>query len=775
MARWIQLTGTGAAGLPGTPGPPGPSGGLGTPAPNILSATLTVTYEPWASLYQFRFSGTITLPTADPHYAELTEIHVEAYRTADGTGRVTIAILKRADWGLATTVDYTGPVAVQPDADENWSCDFVSYNTGFTPTAPPYTITPILIHSAGILSVSGVEVGPHYQDPATQGLHTVIGLGAVLTTPSVPANVTFWVKYGSADWVRQGVWLLETVGQLILIGQKDGATVGTIWVPTSSAKSTWYVAGALGNVTSVDPPAGAPTATFTVASVLPPTPNDITNAQFFPSPATGDILQYYHDDTGTWWWDFYDLEWLQPELSVDSDYWFSFVSLKRGYVDGSGVWNPSAANDPETPDDDLDLYIGHKMTDSGQIQGGRSIPGSTIVLKGDSPADWPMPPEKNLDGSPKLDRTWRFYIYAVSRLGSDEDGSADAAAAIVLQHCWPGGADHFDVTPSIQPAAQNLNRINPITSAKAIPESVLADNAASARVLASSSVTFANAALGANAVVDSNVATTSIGKLIPGTVVFNGDVSLARGNGQAVLTMNNAGLYLFSAASAAGSGVTPGVAGSPSYTATGLTSQPYVGIQASGIGVFQSATGPSVVTTGTSVVLYAVNGSLLNPYCAIANTGIKLRNGDQSLMMNAGVIQIWSKDGDNTKPVISIDSTSVTIQNGTNQLVATASDVRLLAGSSSIIFNSAGVAEFIAAGGTSNTIILGGDIITVNVSASKVSVNTGGAVNVDPFDLTCYTYATASSSGSITMPTHVAGFIQFTINGSHYKIPYVNP
>lgn len=207
------------------------------------------------------------------------------------------------------------------------------------------------------------------------------------------------------------------------------------------------------------PPTGAMvSAPFTVAGYTTCPATDITNAHFLIDPITGDPCQYNLSSPGVWDWNYYEIDWTQPTTASDPSYWFSCITVQKGYEDEGGTWHP--APDPEGKDEASDLYHGRWIIDSGAIQGDVSIPGSTVMLRGDWPPNWLFPPFTNIDGSPNLYRTFRFWIYAVSQLGRNPAGGTDV---FTLQTCWPGGADHYDVTPTDQPRALEMGLINPRT------------------------------------------------------------------------------------------------------------------------------------------------------------------------------------------------------------------------------------------------------------------------------------------------------------------------
>jgi hypothetical protein len=434
------------------------------------------------------------------------------------------------------------------------------------------------------------------------------------------------------------------------------------------------------------------------------------------------------------------------------------------------------------------FYKGRQVTASGAIQGGSSIPGTWVIWYGDHPPDWTFPAVSNLDGTPNLFRTFRFRLYSVSRLGANESGGS---GAIVLQ-TWQSGDDHGDLTPAAQPSALDLSQTNPTTSfagaspitggngapldiGLAVPLTVLAkqitvsnhgitdtyiaDQAVKARAMDAAAVTYANAAIAGNAIVDSNVASVQLGKLIAGTVVFSGDIVLSRGSGNPVVVMNNTGMFLYSGGTASGSGVTPGVAGNPTYSASGLTSQPYVGIQSTQIGVFSSSGGPSVTITGSGVNLWSVNGNTASPYMNLTSSALAIHSGNFTLNVTASQIQLSYAFGAST----TLNTSGLTIQNGNYSVTVGSTSIQLsVSGGASATLNSGGLTfqngSYSVTVGSSSIVLTNGSA-TVSLGPSSVAITNGTL--------------TLNLSGTTTTIANGSGFfgtagLKVQNNSSHY-------
>jgi hypothetical protein len=174
-----------------------------------------------------------------------------------------------------------------------------------------------------------------------------------------------------------------------------------------------------------------------------------------------------------------------------------------------------------------------------------------------------------------------------------------------------------------------------------------------AGLTALSAINASTGALAANSVVDANVLAPGSGgginvsKLNPGTNIFSGDVILSRGSGYPVIDLSSGGAYLFGVAASGG--------------ATGLTSNPYVVAQSSGVLVSSGGSGPSVFTGGSGIWIYSVNGSTSDPYMNLNSTGITIRNGLFSTTIGSGGIYLDY----NGVPYISLDSGGLTLRAGT--------------------------------------------------------------------------------------------------------------
>ena len=223
------------------------------------------------------------------------------------------------------------------------------------------------------------------------------------------------------------------------------STNGDIYVPTNAAQNVWKVYCGAGPIDKGIDPSSYKSAVFTVGQAAPALPNGTSAAQFLPNPLTNDPIDYAISDPGTWLWEYYCLTFTPPTIAFDNNFWFTLITFQKGGIIG-GVWTP--APDPEGANSDPNLhFLGRPHAEVSQLPGISG--GQTSIIKkfGGDPATWGIPPAQNEDLSPNLYRTFRFWLYNVSRLGTDTSGSGGEGTYTLQTTCWPSGQDHFDLTP----------------------------------------------------------------------------------------------------------------------------------------------------------------------------------------------------------------------------------------------------------------------------------------------------------------------------------------
>lgn len=722
-----------------------------------------------------------------------------------------------------------------------------------------------------ISSVSASEIGPRYQDD-NGGLHTVIQITPTFSSATYPALFTIWIDFDDGNG-PQGLgtnpYSIGSSGGSVDIG---GETVGTsgvknagfIWVPTNPAQTNWTVYAIGGISGAVLPPSGAVSCSLTVASIGEALATDITGAQFLENPATSDILTYgIAASPGTYYWGYYALQFTMPSFAQDPAFWYAAVTIQKGYstsglgtvtsgidlqstsgpgftssqvgapmhvngvavtmatyVDathctlsaavpnGSGVAYEIFNASPDfegvntvDPDGNI-IMLGRDVTSpalpAGSLAAGT---GATVTVFGDNPADWGDPIATNPDGSANLYRTYRFRIYAFSRLASDTTttGGTDGPT---LQPCWSGGADYFDVNPASQPPALDLSQtnLNTVGNNFAIvgDQFVLANlsgQTVNATNMAADAITAANGALAADAVVDSNIASVNVSKLISGTVIFTGTVYLSQGSSAPVIELANTGIFLFGVANSGGT--------------AGLTSDPYVAIESTGIGLYQGSSAASVVMTGGGIALYSVNGNTSYPYADLTSSALTFAAGSSSptVQINSSGVGLYSVGTNTSDPYATLTSSALTFYySSTRYLQVNASGVGAYY-SSSVYVTVASAGITLVNGNTTCALNSTSLILTTSGSWNAVTINSSGQTtftDASSATVTIYqgvvsasqfsgsflcpsnetiqfvgglTLASSASAGSDTLPSNPAGFIKILIgagSGTTYKIPYYN-
>jgi hypothetical protein len=667
----------------------------------------------------------------------------------------------------------------------------VKYN-GMSGTADHYDVTivippftPIDPGTAfNVTSVTASEVGPKYQDEK-QGLHTVIGVIPVIDHDySSPRTVTVWFDFGDGTPVWQGWYALTVAGEVVRIGDPtlgtDGVRkAGDIWVPANVSMGSWQVWCGAGRIDKGINPGAYVHYSFTVVPVQACSPTGTTGAQFVTNPATGDQIVYSKYDPGIWYWEYYELQWQPPTLAQEPNYWFTLITVQKGAII-SGTWTP--APDAEGRNDDpTGQYVG-RVHDEVVLAPGTDPTAVAIMKKfGSNPATWVIPPAQNPDLTTNVYRDFRFLLYNVSRLGTDASGSGGAGTYTLQTIAWPGNTDHYILTPVPQAAVLDIRAANPNTitlpltggngqpltvSANGITSGYIGPAAVTAANMAANSVTAANAALAANSVVNVNVHDVSVQKFTAGTCIFTGDVILSRGVGLPVIVLQNTGLTLFGQADA-------------STGATGLTSKPYVQVQASGVKTSTGGTtgspGQSVlIDAGTSTIwLYSRDGDTTFPYASVASNGLTLVNGPNSVAINTNAMSMTDTQFHNQ---LLMNSAGLTVSNtaSNNRLVITSTAVQLqLAGYSAVTIDS-----------TNGIILSNGGASSVQITASTVAITNGtfhyvtGGVTLDinPSISTligtangmCISSAVSGTTYQIIMTS--SGFTMVTSAGDEYSL-----
>ncbi len=582
-----------------------------------------------------------------------------------------------------------------------------------------------------VLSVTASEVGPKYQDTEA-GLHTVIGVIPVIDIDYTKARtVTLWFDFGDGVTVWQGFYAVTAAGKAIRIGDPVLNTQGVrrsgdIYVPANTAQGNWKVWCAPNRVDKGVDPTGNASAVFTVVPLGACLPGGTTAASFLPDPATSDPIAYAKYDPGGWFWEYFCLTFTPPNIATDPNYWFTLVTVQKGATI-DGVWTPAPDSEGANQDPNL-RFLGRAHVEIRQIPGLANDQVAVIKKFGADPATWDIPPAQNKDLSPNPYIDFRFWLWNVSRLGTDTSGSGGDGTYTLQTTCWPGATDHGTLRPVPRTGDLDLRAANPATISLPLtggngqplaippggidgtylgPQSVRAIN------MAKDSITAANQALAAGSVVDPNIVSMGINKVTYGTSVFAGDVVLSRGVGLPVVVLQNTGIFLYGQADA-------------STGASGLTSKPYVAIQNGAIGLFEGAGGGSVYldAAANAVTIYQVNGDTSKPYFSVNAVGLRLVNGGNSFQVNSNAMALIDTVNGNRLDTSSAGITLAhglngdgTVSAGANKLVITASQMQFsVAGSSRITVDSSTGSITISNGGTASLVATASEVALVQGS-----------------------------------------------------------
>jgi hypothetical protein len=394
--------------------------------------------------------GTITLP------ADLTHLKQIAVVAVNGSTSVPIVTFTTKQI-TGTSLPYSSTTYPQPAASQVWTVTFTCSDENGTPTLNPFSTT-VTVNPAVISSVTAGEAPGARVSDDVGSTTTTINVTPVIANAQLPINVTVWLSLdGGTTWWWQGWWKETTVGQVIAINGQ--------YVPVNG-NETWEVACAPGTIDSPGTYEAIPTASlpstaifsapFTVVTLGAPLTTDCTNASFLDYPGTNSTVNFLYTG-GVWVWMWYAFDITLPTIAYDPTFWYCGFEVQKVDVNGN-------------PAPDYEGQTGRQFTDSGEFTGGLSGQGLTITVASDAGTWWAYPPVNNIDGTPNIYRTFRFRAFAYSRATNPATGKPGLPT---LQQCWPGGADHFDITISTQPAALDLSQVNPNTMSSSF---VISDN-----------------------------------------------------------------------------------------------------------------------------------------------------------------------------------------------------------------------------------------------------------------------------------------------------------
>jgi hypothetical protein len=395
------------------------------------------------------------------------------------------------------------------------------------------------------------------------------------------------------------------------------------------------------------------------------------------------------------------------------------------------------APDPEGRNEDPTGQFLGRIHDEVLLAPGIDPTAVAVMSKfGSNPATWVIPPAENTDLSPNPYTDFRFLLYNVSRLGTDASGSGGPGTYTLQTAAWPGGTDHFILTPVPHPGTLDVRAANPATialpltggnglpltvSAGGITTPYLGNASVTAAQMAANSITAANNALAANSVVDPKIVSLGINKVTYGTSVFAGDVILSRGIGLPVIVLANTGITLFGQADA-------------STGVSGLTSKPYVQIYPAAIKLYTGFTGSATFNGSmlldaatNSLTLYSKDADTTYPYFTVSVNGLVMTNGPNSVAINTNAMTFNDTQFHNN---LTMNSAGMSVSNGNNKLVILSNAIQLQYAGAARITIDATTGITLSNGGTSSVTITASAVAIVNGTFHYVAGGT--TVDINP-------------------------------------------
>jgi large repetitive protein len=291
------------------------------------------------------------------------------------------------------------------------------------------------------------------------------------------------------------------------------------------------------------------------------------------------------------------------------------------------------------------------------------------------------------------------------------------------------------IVPGVTPSARVRIGVTSgtVDQSQSMPSKWGAGISGGAGVVPRVQVTVANASaiIDALAIVDANIGSTGLPKLIAnGPAIFTSDAIFSRGTGNPLVDLASTGMFLFSTASAGSGG--------------GDTTKPYVNITSSQVALFSGGS-PSLILTSGSVTSYAVSGSTASPYVSINSGGVTVANSltTSAVVIGSGGVTVYSVAGSTSSPYVAIASGSVTVSDGS--------------GSHSVVINSSGVT--ITGGILTTPALTGGTITGSKITIAHTSGSTVETITIDPSLFPVFTYTNSTGAGVvITMSLASTGF-----------------
>lgn len=499
QTKWITVS---TGGAPNTPN-------------DISGASFTVLYGLWANSAAFLLMGTIALPS-DRTY--LDRIRIDLIGPSPYSTMQSFYVDGPFPTTTATFNILPGPGTLRTTSSQSFTIRFTAEASGTNQESNPYTTT-FTVDSAAVTGVSLAEYSggrANLNGTASTKLRLTVSLAG-----AGPVRVALrYNRNNGLGWYDVGVYEISS----------SGASIETDWVPVPSQGTTNWIPAAepLLGLSGVSSLSGflEPTLTSTwvtggatgVSSVGATAATILTNASIHQ------IL--YSPNKSAWGFDY--ITW---NVDTTSPQMYSMqLRVQKGHV-SLGSFTP--ATDYEGAERDFAT-----IRFDGSGDGTMVVTGTVGTAKVIGSANWGNPATVNDDGSPNVDRVFRFTLWGGSVEGASEVGGGTGATWTKQTTAW-GGADHFDVTPDAPGNWVDGTKIMTYSLGTSlakdpVTKKIYVSSVNSAQVASVSASVIAAVANSADIDIDPftgflRINTLNLNRLVGNTATFAGNVTISAG------------------------------------------------------------------------------------------------------------------------------------------------------------------------------------------------------------------------------------------------------